>query len=41
MAQKSLRLGNVLLNAGSVQAAQCRSEAALLRVQKVGGRHYI
>lgn len=39
MAQKSVRLGNTLLNAGSVQAARCSSEAALLRVDKVGGRY--
>lgn len=40
MAQKSVRLGNALLNAGAVQAARCHSEAALLRVHKVGGRYY-
>lgn len=38
MAQKSFRLGTTLLNAGAVQAARWYSEAALLRVHKVGGR---
>lgn len=38
MAHKSVRLGNTLRNSGGVQAAQCYSEAALLRVHQVGGR---
>eukprot|EP00752_Nemacystus_decipiens_P005163 g4686.t1 len=41
MAQKSVRLGNALLNAGSVQAAQCRSDAALLRVHKDMGNEVV